>query len=219
MEWKHASSPKTKKFKAIRCLMEAYGDNFWDSKGVVYIDYLPHRTTMNGDYYSNLLKQVRQSIKDKRCRKIRRGILFHQDNAPVHTSWVAMEVVRECGYKLFPHPLYSTHPAPSDLHLFPRLKKHLCGRWFEEDEELTAAVEGWLGDQDVEVYWWGINDWQTRWTSVWSWKVTMLKNNAIQLWLSWSFCVRLKTFWYPLVYMCPVCSGTAFVCLKSLICI
>ena len=63
-----------------------------------------------------------------------------------------MEAVRECGYELFPHPLYSPDLAPSDLHLFPRLKKHLWGRRFEEDDELTAAVEGWSGDQDVEVY-------------------------------------------------------------------
>ena len=28
---------------------------------------------------------------------------------------------------------------------------------------MTAAVEGWLGDQDVDFYRSGINDWKTRW--------------------------------------------------------
>ena len=136
---------------------------FWDSKGVIHIDYLPHGTTMNGKYYANLLKQVRQSIKEKRRGKIRRGIMLHQDNAPVHTSRVAMDAVRECGYELLPHPPYSPDLAPSDFHLFPRLKKHLRGRRFDDDGELTAAVEGWLGDQDVDFYRSGINDWKTRW--------------------------------------------------------
>ena len=89
--------------------------------------------------------------------------MLHQDNAPVHTSRVAMDAVRECGYELLPHPPYSPDLAPSDFHLFPRLKKHLRGRRFDDDGELTAAVEGWLGDQDVDFYRSGINDWKTRW--------------------------------------------------------
>ena len=163
MEWKHATSPKTKKFKATRSTKKVMSTIFWDSKGVIHIDYLPHGTTMNGKYYANLLKQVRQSIKEKRRGKIRRGIMLHQDNAPVHTSQVAMDAVRECGYELLPHPPYSPDLAPSDFHLFPRLKKHLRGRRFDDDGELTAAVEGWLGDQDVDFYRSGINDWKTRW--------------------------------------------------------
>ena len=163
MEWKHATSPKTKKFKATRSTKKVMSTIFWDSKGVIHIDYLPHGTTMNGKYYANLLKQVRQSIKEKRRGKIRRGIMLHQDNAQVHTSRVAMDAVRECGYELLPHPPYSPDLAPSDFHLFPRLKKHLRGRRFDDDGELTAAVEGWLGDQDVDFYRSGINDWKTRW--------------------------------------------------------
>ena len=58
-----------------------------------------HGTTMNGKYYANLLKQVRQT------RRNAAGKSMHQDNAPVHTSRVAMDAVRECGYELLPHIL------------------------------------------------------------------------------------------------------------------
>ncbi|XP_071109960.1 histone-lysine N-methyltransferase SETMAR-like [Haliotis cracherodii] len=163
MELKHATSPKTKKFKATRSNKKVMMTIFWDSKGVIHIDYLPHGTTMNWEYYARLLKQVRQSIKVKRRGKIRREILLHQDNAPVHTSHVAMTAVQECGYELLPHPPYSPDQVSSDFHLFPRLKKHLRSRRFEDDDELTAAVEGWLGDQNVDFYRSGISDWQTRW--------------------------------------------------------
>ena len=163
MEWKHASSPKTKKFKAARSTKKVMATFFGDSKGVIHIDYLPIGTTMNGEYYANLLKQVRQSIKEKRRGKIRRGVLLHQDNAPVHTSRIAMEAVRECGYELLPHPPYSPDLAPSDFHLFPKLKKYLRGRRFDDDNELTATVEGWLGDQPVDLFQSGIRDWQSRW--------------------------------------------------------
>ena len=150
---------------------------FLGQQRVIHIDYLPHGTTMNGKYYANLLKQVRQSIKEKRRGKIRRGIMLHQDNAPVHTSRVAMDAVRECGYELLPHPPYSPDLAPSDFHLFPRLKKHLRGRRFDDDGELTAAVEGWLGDQDVDFYRSGINDWITRWD-----KCVELEGDYVEKW-------------------------------------
>ncbi|XP_048259394.1 histone-lysine N-methyltransferase SETMAR-like [Haliotis rufescens] len=154
MELKHPTSPKTKTSKATRSTKKVMMSIFWESKGVTHIDYLPHGTTINGEYYA-LLKQVHQSIKVKPRGKIRRGILLHQDNAPVHTSRVAMTAV--------PHPHYSPDLAPSDFHLFPRMKKLLRGQRFEDDDELAAAVEGWLGDQNVDFYRSGISDWQTRW--------------------------------------------------------
>ncbi|XP_067667439.1 histone-lysine N-methyltransferase SETMAR-like [Haliotis asinina] len=104
VEWKHVTSPRTKMFKLTRSPKKVMATIFGDSKGVIYIDYLPHSTIMTGEYYANLLKKVRQSIKEKRRGKIRRGILLHQDNAPVHTSRAPMETARECGYEIFPHP-------------------------------------------------------------------------------------------------------------------
>ncbi|XP_048253299.1 histone-lysine N-methyltransferase SETMAR-like [Haliotis rufescens] len=160
MEWKHATSPKTKKFKATRSTKKVMMTIFWDSKGVIHTDYLPHGTTLNGEYYAKLLKQVRQSIKVGFC-------FTRTTHQSVHTSRVAMTAVQECGYELLSHPPYSPDLAPSDFHLFPRLKKHLRGRRFEDDDELTAAVEGTrgLGDQNVDFYRSGISDWQTRWNN------------------------------------------------------
>jgi len=39
---------------------------FWDSKGLLLIDYLPPKTTMNGQYYASLLLKLRDAIKEKR---------------------------------------------------------------------------------------------------------------------------------------------------------
>ena len=91
------------------------------------------------------------------------GILLQQDNAPVHTSKVGMAAVRQCGYELLPHPPYSPDLAPSDYHLFLNLKKHLHGKRFIDDYELTTTIEGWLKDQDVNFYRQGIADLPKRW--------------------------------------------------------
>ena len=52
-----------------------------------------------------------------------KGVLFHQDNAPAHKSVVAMAAVRDSGFELVDHPLYSPDLAPSDYFMFPNMKK------------------------------------------------------------------------------------------------
>ena len=63
----------------------------------------------------------------KRREKLTRSVLLMQDNAPAHTSQVAMTAATECGFEILPHPLYSPDMAPSDFYLFPKLKFHLRG--------------------------------------------------------------------------------------------
>jgi hypothetical protein len=39
---------------------------FWNSKGVIHVDFLPHGVTINAQYYSNLLhNDVHQAIYNK----------------------------------------------------------------------------------------------------------------------------------------------------------
>jgi hypothetical protein len=40
--------------------------------------------------------------------------------------------------KVLDHPAHSSDLAPSDFHLFLRLKKHLAGQKFHEDEEVKT---------------------------------------------------------------------------------
>ena len=42
----------------------------------------------------------------------RHRVLFHQDNAPAHTSSQALAAIRNVGFELLPHPLYSPDLAP-----------------------------------------------------------------------------------------------------------
>ena len=40
--------------------------------------------------------------------------------------------------------------APSDFHLFPKLRKHLRGQNFSSDEEVTAAVCQWFWEEEKD---------------------------------------------------------------------
>jgi len=95
---------------------------FWDAKGILLVDYLPKGQTINDEYYANLLDHAK--IREKRPGLMKKKIIFHQDNAPVHKGVVAMGKLRDLGYELLGHPPYSPDLAPSDFHLFPKLKKN-----------------------------------------------------------------------------------------------
>jgi len=114
---------------------------FWDAIGILLIDYLPTGQTITGQYYANLLDQLQEKIRETRPGLARKKIIFHQDNAPLHTSVIAMAKLYELRYELLQQPPYSPDLVPSDFHLFPKLNIFLGGRRFPTKGELTAELE------------------------------------------------------------------------------
>ena len=91
---------------------------------------------------------MREAIKNKRRGKLGRGILFHQDNAPAHTSRIARAAIHEAGFELLERPAYSPDLVPSDYYLFPKLKSQLKGNRYDNDNEVKAAAERYFEDKD-----------------------------------------------------------------------
>ena len=118
MQWKHPGSPPPKKFRTQPSASKVMATVFWDSKGIILIDNKPVGTSITGEYYANVIKQLRVAIKEKRRGKLAAGVLLLHDNAPVHKSRVAQAVFRECKFKQLNHPPYSPDLAPSDYYLF-----------------------------------------------------------------------------------------------------
>jgi len=52
-------------------------------------------------------------------------VLFHQDNTPVYTSSEELAVIQNAGFELLHHLPYLQDLAPSDYHLFPKLKEFM----------------------------------------------------------------------------------------------
>jgi hypothetical protein len=71
-------------------LIGCEGDDgcFWDSHEILLIDYLEKGKSITGVYYASLLATKIPHLKKKK-------VLFHQDNAPVHNSAVAMAKIHE----------------------------------------------------------------------------------------------------------------------------
>ena len=163
-QWKHADSPPPKKAKAVRSAGKVMASVFWDAKGILLIDYLSTGQTITGQYYANLLDQLQEKIREKRPGLAKKKVIFHQDNARPHTSVVAMAKLHELGHELLPHPPYSPDLAPSDFHLFPKLKIFLGGRKFASTEELTAELESYFAGLEESHFRDGIKALEHRWT-------------------------------------------------------
>jgi len=74
------------------------------------------------------------------------------DNAPAHRALATQKKLAYLGFQYLDHPPYSTDLAPSDYHLFPRLRMKLKGRHVESDAEVIAAAETWLDGQPSEFF-------------------------------------------------------------------
>jgi len=120
------------------------GRLFWDTHGILFIDYLEKGKTINTDYYCALLERLKDEIAKKRPHMKKKKILFHQDNAPCHKSMKTMVKFNELHFELLPHPPYSPDLAPSDYWLFSDLKKTLQGKRFQSNEEVIAETEAYF---------------------------------------------------------------------------
>ena len=133
--------------------LEKFSPRFlWDQDGILFIDYLPKDQTINAEYYSSLLVQLKDILKEKHCGKVTKGVLFLHNNAPAHQALATQKKLTRLGFQCLDHPPYSLNMAPSDYHLFPGLKKQLIGRHFSSDAEVIAAAETWLDGQPSEFY-------------------------------------------------------------------
>ena len=152
MEWRHSGSYRPKEFLVRKSAEKFLSSNFWDQDGILLIGYLPKGQTMNAEYYSSLLVQLKDISKEKRRGKITNGVLFLHENAPAHRALPNQMKLIYLDFHSLDHPPYSPDLAPWDYHLFSGLKKLLKGRYFSSDAEVIPAAETWLDGQYCEFF-------------------------------------------------------------------
>ncbi|GJQ68620.1 hypothetical protein Trydic_g17168 [Trypoxylus dichotomus] len=66
MTWKHLNSPTPKKFKVQQSAKKIMATVFWDMRGILLIELLPPKTTINSDINCQTLEKLHQVIRQKR---------------------------------------------------------------------------------------------------------------------------------------------------------
>ena len=136
---------------------------FWNSHGIILIDYLEKGKTITETYYATLLNRLKTRRQKKRIGITLKKVLFHQDNAPAQTSPIAMAKIKELGFELIPHPPYSPDLAPSDFFLFHNLQTWLDGKRFLFNEEVINAINTYFATQETSYFSEGIKQLESRW--------------------------------------------------------
>ena len=75
-QWLPHGSSGPIKFKSERSVKKVMETVFWDSEGVVLVDFLENKTTVTGAYYIEVLKKLRAKLAEKHLGKLYRGILY-----------------------------------------------------------------------------------------------------------------------------------------------
>jgi len=81
-----------------------------------------------------------------------RGVCLFHDNAPPHSTHVTSALLEKFKLNILDHPPCSLDFAPSDFHLFLRLKKHVTGKRFDDDDEVQENVMTWFKEQAADFY-------------------------------------------------------------------
>ncbi len=113
---------------------------FFDIEGIIHVEYL--QGTVTSEVYIEALMHLRDQIRVKRPDKWRtHDWILLDDNASLHKSYDTLAFHRQVRGVRGPHPPYSPDLAPCDFFLFPKLKSKLCGRRFDNLEQLRNEVE------------------------------------------------------------------------------
>jgi histone-lysine N-methyltransferase SETMAR len=164
MQWKHTESPTPTKFKLAPSVGKVLYIFFWDQQGIILCHPVPKYKTINAEYYSNVLtSKLLPALQEKRPQTLKKGVLLQHDNARPHTAHRTVTAVTEMGWETLPHPPYSPDLAPSDYHLFSKVKESLRGKKFQSRSALGSAINHSTKQLSKQWFLTGIQNLPERW--------------------------------------------------------
>jgi histone-lysine N-methyltransferase SETMAR len=114
-----AAHPAPQKFRVQKSAGKLLASTLWDQDGILLLDYIPKGQTINAEYYSSLLVQLKDILKEKGSGKVTKVVFFLHENVQA----LARQKKQSClAFERLDHPPYSPDVAPSDCHLFSGLK-------------------------------------------------------------------------------------------------
>ena len=111
-QWIKKGLPGPTKFKMSDSRTKQMVLVFFDTKGVIYTNYVPKGQTVNGEYIREALGKFVKIFKKKRPEMVEGEWFFQWDNAPVHTAAVVQEWIAARGFNMIAQPPYWPDLAP-----------------------------------------------------------------------------------------------------------
>ena len=107
MQLRHSGSLRPQKFRVQKFAGKFLAPNFGIKTASSALIIFQRVQTINVEYYSSLLVQLKDILKEKLGGKFTKGVLFLLDNAPAHQALATQKEVAYLGFQYLDHPLYS----------------------------------------------------------------------------------------------------------------
>ena len=128
IKWLHSGSPRPKNSRVQKSAGKFLSSIIWDQDGILLIDYLQKGQTINGEYYSSLLMQLKDILKETRRGKVTKVVLFLHDIVPVHRALAPRKKL--ASNVLITHPILRIWPRLTTTCSLDWKKKQLKGHHF-----------------------------------------------------------------------------------------
>lgn len=147
-QWLPRGSIRPRKAMRARATHKTMLILFFDTKGIVHMEFLPQGQTVTGEYWVAVLSNLKESIRRKRPIMWKGGFdgatdrdfVLHMDNATVHVGVDALAFYGENNFDLLAHPPYSPDLVPCDYWAFPALKAKLHGTKFRMIQQAQCYI-------------------------------------------------------------------------------
>lgn len=141
---------------------------WWNIHGILHFELVPEGRAVTGDLYAEQLERVHAVLVQKYpALTNRKRVLLQHDNAPAHRSRKVQAKLAELDcMEVLPHPAYSPDVAPSDYGLFRSMTHFLCGKQFNDYDEVKHACQQFFDSKPASWYHHQIELLAQRWLAV-----------------------------------------------------
>jgi histone-lysine N-methyltransferase SETMAR len=113
---------------------------FWSSIGFPGITAFLPKTSFSSAYFcDHIIPKIVEALPFDLAQSPRK-LMLQMDHASPHPARTSLECLKKFRIRSIDHPPYSPDLAPSDFHLFGKLKGTFAGREFASTEELLWAI-------------------------------------------------------------------------------
>jgi len=112
LEWRPSGSPRPKKFRGQKSAGKILASIFWDQYGILLIDYFRKGQTINAEYYSSRLAQLKDILRKNAAGRSRRG-----SGSCTTMPWLSGHLQPRRNWPTWASIVLITHPI---LRIWPR---------------------------------------------------------------------------------------------------
>ena len=161
-QWKSPNSLRLKKTRQVCRNVKSLLIVFCDIQGIVHKEFVPPDQTVNGKFYCEVLKRLREGSRHKCPDKWNKNNWLLHHDVPTHTSLAVQQFLSSKNITVIPPPNLSDF-APCDFFLFPKMKLQLKGRRFDTTKEIHTETQEVIDTLTFENFQGCMKSWETRW--------------------------------------------------------